>query len=56
MMMFRVLRGLTMDDVYFAPGETIEGLPESRAWLIEIGAVEQVEAEPKPAKKTKGGK
>jgi hypothetical protein len=54
--MFRVLRGLTMDGVYYAPGEIIESLPESRAWLIEVGAVEQVEAEAKPAKKTKGGK
>lgn len=54
-MPYVVHRGVTIGDEYFAPGAVLAELPpEAEAWLIECGAVEQ--AEPKPAKKTKGGK
>jgi hypothetical protein len=56
-MAFVVHRGVTIGGEYFAPGAVLAQLPPgAEAWLIECGAVERVEAEPKPAKKTKGGK
>lgn len=55
-MAFVVHRGVTIGGEFFPPGSVLEALPSGAGWLVELGAVKEVEtAEPKPAKK-KGGK
>jgi len=55
--MFVAHKGVEIGGEYFTPGMIIESVPEEAvAWLLECGAIEEVEAgEAKPAKK-KGGK
>ena len=55
-MAFVVHRGVTIGGEFFPPDSVLEALPSGAGWLVELGAVKEVEtAEPKPAKK-KGGK
>lgn len=55
-MAFVVHRGVTIGGEFFPPGSILETIPADAGWLLEVGAVEEVEtAENKPAKK-KGGK
>lgn len=55
-MPYVVHRGVTIGGDFFPPGSILEALHPDADWLVEVGALEEVEtAEPKPAKK-KGGK
>jgi hypothetical protein len=55
--MYIVNKGLEIAGEYHTPGAIIENIPaEAVAWLVQCGAIEEVDAiEAKPAKK-KGGK
>lgn len=55
--MFVVHKGIEIAGEFHAPGAILESIPEEAvSWLIECGAIEEVESgEATPAKK-KGGK
>jgi hypothetical protein len=55
--MYIVNRGLEIAGEYHTPGAIIENVPaEAVAWLLECGAIEQVEASEAKSAKKKGGK
>lgn len=50
-------KGVEIAGEYFTPGQIIEDVPAGAvAWLVECGAIEEVETAVKPATKKKGGK